>query len=420
MEDTKEYLPKSRALFRKFIRKYERIFFEDMRNARLGPGTGYLYFYRGDEVMQHMVDIYLNFIETFQNVTIPEQFASPKRLVEAWKWFYDFLQSKETKLFADVFKTLKTNNQKFPPPLEWIYGDHKEVLALMEEILSMDEVAEHLNSKKKSGRKIDPPSTSFDIVIITALHDTEFEALKELPVTFNPYNVSGDSTKYLEGQIGNKTVLLATDDRMGIAAATCLSTKVIAKFSPSYLIMAGIAAGVKDKKKNYGDILIANFTWNYESGKYRYNQKTRKTVFEPNPEQIELDATIVHLINDLKSDPSILQIIHNSFKETPSNLKPKTVLNIFLGAIASGSAVLADKNKIDSIKESNRKLIGIDMETFGVYYAAQKFSYNNKTKAISIKSISDFADYRKNDKFRKFAAFTSAMFIYYLIKEKLQ
>ncbi|MPN09644.1 5'-methylthioadenosine/S-adenosylhomocysteine nucleosidase [bioreactor metagenome] len=207
---------------------------------------------------------------------------------------------------------------------------------------------------------------------------------------------------------------------MGIAAAASLSTKIISKFSPSYLIMAGIAAGVKDKEKNYGDILVARFTWNYESGKYKYNIKTKTTTFEPNPEQIELDDSIVHIINEIKTDKTLLQTIHHGFTVTNNDLKPDANLKVFMGPFASGSAVLADKKKIDSIRRNNRKLIGIDMETFGVFYAAKSFSNNGKTKAISIKSISDFADQKKSDKFRNYAAYTSASFIYNLIRLKLQ
>ncbi|MEA4917271.1 5'-methylthioadenosine/S-adenosylhomocysteine nucleosidase [Proteiniphilum sp.] len=418
MTDTEEYLPQSRTLFRKFMQAHYRDYFEDMREARVGPSSGYWYFYRDGEVIQHIRDIVHNLEETFGNVTIPGEFTSPKLLVEAWKWFHDYLQTKETELFDDVFKTLEKKKQLVPEPLRWVYRDHKNVLGLLEKILSMEEVKKYLNEKKES--KQNANSNSFDIVIITALHDTEFEALKKMPIILNRFPVADDSTNYWNGKIGNKSILLATDDKMGIAAAASLSTKIISKFSPSYLIMAGIAAGVKDKEKNYGDILVARFTWNYESGKYKYNIKTKTTTFEPNPEQIELDDSIVHIINEIKTDKTLLQTIHHGFTVTNNDLKPDANLKVFMGPFASGSAVLADKKKIDSIRRNNRKLIGIDMETFGVFYAAKSFSNNGKTKAISIKSISDFADQKKSDKFRNYAAYTSASFIYNLIRLKLQ
>ena len=415
MNDIETYLPKSRILYRTFMNSHYHKFFEDMRNAKVGPGSGYWYFYRDSEVIQHIRDIVHNLEYIFGNVTIPGEFASPKLLVDAWKWLHEYLKTKEVELFEDVFETLKGRQSVVPAPLTWIYKDHKSVLGLLYEILSMDEVIEFLNEENRNDS-----SNAFDIAIITALHDTEFEALKNMPPDFNKFPVTNDSTNYWTGQIGNKSILLATDDKMGIAAAASLSTKIIAKFSPNYLIMAGIAAGVKDDEKNYGDILVSRYTWNYESGKYKYNQKTKKTMFEPTPEQLELNDTIVHIINEIKSDINLLQNIYDGFPNTTENLKPEVKPKVFMGPLASGSAVLADQKKIDSIRRQNRKLIGIDMETFGVFYAAKSFSNNGGTKAISIKSISDFADNKKSDKYRSYAAYTSALFIYNLILEKLQ
>ncbi len=69
---------------------------------------------------------------------------------------------------------------------------------------------------------------------------------------------------------------------------------------------------------------------------------------------------------------------------------------------------------------NNRKLIGIDMEIYGLFYAAKSFAYLNKPIAFAVKSLSDFADHSKNDKYRMYAAHTSAQFIYQFILTKLQ
>src|SRR5690606_25772505 len=79
---------------------------------------------------------------------------------------------------------------------------------------------------------------------------------------------SGDDTVYFRGEVersGQKgRVIAAAAAEMGIAAATALATKVIIGFRPRYLFMAGIAAGVEG---NAGDILIADESWDYGSGK---------------------------------------------------------------------------------------------------------------------------------------------------------
>jgi nucleoside phosphorylase len=420
MEDIKEYLPKSRLLFRKFLKTHLSDYYADMREARVGPGTGYWYFYRSGEVIQHLRDIVHNLGDTFGNVEIPGVFSSPKRLVDTWNQYYELLKSRE-ELLTDVISSIEKGNKNYPEPFNWTYRIHKDVTALLEEILNMSEVKEFIEQKVKEGAiDIESKEKNFDIAIITALHDTEFEAFKNLPGMWVPYLSTNDSTTYLEGKIGTKSILLATDDKMGMAASSALSTKIISKFSPKYLIMGGIAGGVKDVEKSYGDVLVARYTWNYESGKYKYNTKTKTTVFEPNPEQIELSASLVRIINELKSQPGLLTTIESGFTATTTDLKPNEQLKVILGPVASGSAVLADKKKVADLRRGNRKLIGIDMETFGVFYATKSYSSSASTEAMSIKSISDFADHRKNDKYRKYAAYTSAQFVYQLILQKLQ
>lgn len=122
----------------------------------------------------------------------------------------------------------------------------------------------------------------------------------------------------------------------------------------------------------------------------------------------------------MKLNRSLLNQIAQGFIEDKKNIKPNANLKVFIGPVASGSAVIADSKRIDKIRAGNRKLIGIDMETFGFMYAAKSYSNTQSTKTISIKSISDFADQRKSDKYRRYAAYTSALFIYNLILTELQ
>jgi len=99
------------------------------------------------------------------------------------------------------------------------------------------------------------------------------------------------------------------------------------------------------------------------------------------------------------------------------DIKPAKPPQVNFGPMASGSAVIADIDKIQDIRIVNRKLIGIDMETFGVYYGCKSFESVHQTKFLSVESISDFADKRKNDHFRNYAGYTSARFIYALIEK---
>jgi nucleoside phosphorylase len=57
------------------------------------------------------------------------------------------------------------------------------------------------------------------------------------------------------------------------------------------------------------------------------------------------------------------------------------------------------------------------MEAFGVYYACSNCVNPQPKYFLSIKSISDRGDNKKNDIYQEYAAFTSAQYIYYLLTE---
>jgi nucleoside phosphorylase len=55
----------------------------------------------------------------------------------------------------------------------------------------------------------------------------------------------------------------------------------------------------------------------------------------------------------------------------------------------------------------HRELIGVEMEIYGLYAAANNSS-NPRPKVFALKSVCDFADSEKDDKAHKYAAYTSA------------
>ena len=86
---------------------------------------------------------------------------------------------------------------------------------------------------------------------------------------------------------------------------------------------------------------------------------------------------------------------------------PENVLRMRIGPIASGAAVLADPEVASSVIDQHRKLLGIEMESYGVMLAAQESSLP-VPKAFSLKSVSDFGEPDKNDDHHQYACYTSA------------
>lgn len=258
--------------------------------------------------------------------------------------------------------------------------------------------------------------TRSDIAIITALKPVELEAVLQLPGNWSELPLAGDNTVYHIGTFRRESkslsVVAAAAIGMGMPAAACLSMKLIQHFRPRYLIMAGIAAGVGTK---VGDILVADEVWDYGSGKLKTDTASGSGVFSPAPAYIPLDATIkerVDLFNLRRK--SILDDIRRRWQAAP----PEHTLSLHVGPVASGSAVIENKAAVESVVVHNRKLIGLEMETYGVFLAS-RLCVEPRPIAISAKSVCDFGVPPKTDEYQRYAAFTSATFVYEFALDQL-
>ncbi len=69
-----------------------------------------------------------------------------------------------------------------------------------------------------------------------------------------------------------------------------------------------------------------------------------------------------------------------------------------------------------SIKKQRRNLLGIEMEIYGMMLAVETLP-DPQPIAIVFKSVCDYVNPNKNDKWQKYAAYTSALFLYEFIKK---
>ena len=118
------------------------------------------------------------------------------------------------------------------------------------------------------------------------------------------------------------------------------------------------------------------------------------------------------MVRRLSADVSGLAKIKEQFP----GAKPDYELRLHMGAVATGASVIANPEKVKLIQDQIRDVIAIEMEIFGVYYAA-RWSVSPQPKYIAIKSICDFADQDKDDDFHHYASFTSAKIFEKLAKE---
>lgn len=244
--------------------------------------------------------------------------------------------------------------------------------------------------KKEFPIRLNEKSTVFksDIAIMTST-PKEFEVLTNLLDDVKELTIeNNDSLIYYTAQIKtqNKSlnVIVPYPVSMGLESAVISTTKTIAHFSPSLIIMCGICAGNKNVAK-IGDLVIAEKTVNY-SNVYEIgsSDKVAKKKFMQNADSINknLKARLTLFANSKE-----LNIIADKLS-LPEEIKPKC----HLGLMVTGSSLLRSNEKMKEINDSYHGVKGMDMETHGLYFAASNSNKENIPLYVSMKAVSDYGD----------------------------
>lgn len=283
--------------------------------------------------------------------------------------------------------------------------------------LRYDESSNEWKSKLKSiieyriiyNEQIQTQEIPYAIITTTS---PETDAVKKLCENWKTYQFNNDVNTYYAGDLKDgdniKKIVTVQCCDMGMVSATVTALNLYLHFKPKYIFIVGIAAGIDNQ--NIGDIIVPNEVRNYTTGKYC--ERDGKSIFIPEPKILQLDSKIVRMINCDHSE-----ILSEITKESP--FSSDYILKLHSTPMACGSAVIASKSIVDEqINEHYRKSAALDMESYGVFYAAQSLC-DNKPIAICVKSISDHADGNKNnnrsDIDQAYASYTSAYFTKYLI-----
>lgn len=120
-------------------------------------------------------------------------------------------------------------------------------------------------------------STTFqtDVGIICALEHPELAAVINALGGPNAWREAGDprfAHVYRETTLTTKKncalkVVATTSTSMGLTAAAIATTQLVIQFRPKIVVMIGIAAGTRSGNKQFGDVLVADPSVDYNSGK---------------------------------------------------------------------------------------------------------------------------------------------------------
>lgn len=249
-----------------------------------------------------------------------------------------------------------------------------------------------------------------DIGIVCALEHPELTAVIRASGGPSFWTEVGDARHahvYREARInachGSTLHLVATTSTsMGLTAAAIATTQLIVQFRPRLVAMIGIAAGTRSGNKQYGDVLVADPSVDYNSGKVVIEGGIRE--FQPDPYPIGLNPRLRSILQKYRKPDSLFKDIRTRWR----GALPAEPNRLHVGPVGAADQVIDDASRVLEIQKNWRKLIGVEMETYGVYRAAYE-APEPKPRVVSFKAVCDFAA-EKSDSWQDYAAFVAAEF----------
>lgn len=396
-------IPRSINEFKLFLDYNEVAYHDASKHIKEGQGWN-IPFYR-DELFLIVVNLEGNLYEGIYPKLMDHNPTSDEEITNSFKGALSLFK-RDTWVFEAIIQKKKEKGEEaFLSTVEGIVEallskaiyKLKEVIQLAEEDVIKGKVNEQILAVEEQTKAKD-----YLIGFVTATN-AEFQAVKNRlqGVTLLPTSES-DSQIYYDGTIvGNDKrikVILTQCHHQGTAAASTTTTKLTLRFNPNLVVMLGHAAGNKNLvgSLNLGDILICSEAVDYDQvtiietpttgSAPNIKEKDRKII-------VTADPTLLGLIENFASDQAVL----DSIKETSSvkSLIPHP-LYYRIGKLISGDALVRSEAWFQKIISDNTGAIGLDMETYGVYYSAEHTVFKRKPLYISIKSVSDFGSHRTN------------------------
>jgi nucleoside phosphorylase len=265
-----------------------------------------------------------------------------------------------------------------------------------------------------------PTDTDFDtdIGIVCALEQPEFDAVRDALGGAEAWKEVGDARYahiYREATLrtnsGRRLRVVATaSTSMGLTAAAIATTQLIMQFRPRLIVMIGIAAGTRSGNKQFGDVLVADPSVDYNSGKVVDVNGIRE--FLPDPYPIGLNARLRSVLQKYASNKQVFADIRKRWKGNT----PPGINRLHIGPLGAADQVIDDAARVLEITKNWRKLVGVEMETYAVYRACHE-SPDPKPRMVSFKAVCDFAA-EKTDSWQLYAAFMAAQFAIDFLKSE--
>lgn len=250
-------------------------------------------------------------------------------------------------------------------------------------------------------------ANDYDICILNALRSPELEAVYNTwPLHLSAERMVQRNILCHTGTVSidgiDKRIACAHLSQMGPIASAHAATALIAEFNPRVLLMTGICGGFAEHVK-IGDVVVAEKSWDWQAGKWS-DEGTFATALD----QRNASAELVTYAREIEAT---LPKLYESYL----GKKPQAWPRLVVGPMVTGSSVVASLDIQKVFRNQHRKMVGIDMECYGLYYAAENHA-GTSVRTICVKAVSDLADRAKDDDFQNYGSHLSALVALELVK----
>jgi nucleoside phosphorylase/CheY-like chemotaxis protein len=212
---------------------------------------------------------------------------------------------------------------------------------------------------------------------------------------------------------------LACVGEMGMAPTAAVAAQAITVFRPRLIAMLGMCCGFAtagcSSPRKLMDAIIVRQVACWEEGKY-VEQTESGSEFR--------NRSKTRMVDDLIRDEVEAVVERSSETITPPLKKfaqqreyegirkhfgaaVRDVPDVRFGTLVSGSSVIADEAAVGEILQRHPAAIGLDMEIFGLYTAADR-CLGQRPSVLGIKGVADFGHAAKDDFAQKGASIVSA------------
>lgn len=251
-------------------------------------------------------------------------------------------------------------------------------------------------------RQVDPSAADF--AIVTALPKELAAVLEYFPtlekVTF------GESRTYYQGIVvaqdgtSKYRVVAVLLQNMGNVQAAAETAELMQHWTPRYIVMCGIAGGLRRGEQQLGDVVVSTAVVYYELGKVRDGGVERR------PVSYRSDSLLIDRAMHMHQGSAWRAHLPSRPDRRASHARAPEV---HFAPVASGDKVIASAADAESLRSLHPKLAAVEMEGGGV--AASAFAAARRVGFFMVRSICDFANQSKADNWQEYAAHASASFL---------